>query len=158
MSELAAPFDSVQLDLSKALAAPVGGLVAGSGAFVTLARRTRKLLGGGMRQAGVIAAAGIVALRQMVERLADDHRLARELAAGLAEVPGVELDLGDVESNLVVFRVASMVPGEFVTAMRERGVLIGEIGNGNLRMVTHYQVSTQDVQGALAAARAILEN
>lgn len=157
MSELAAPFDSVQLDLSKALGAPVGGLVAGSRAFVALARRARKLLGGGMRQAGIVAAAGVVALQQMVQRLADDHRLARELAAGLADLPGVELDVSEVQTNLVVFRVPGVPPSEFVSAMREQGVLMGEIGNGNLRMVTHYQISAEDTATALIATRAVLK-
>jgi threonine aldolase len=156
MSDLAAPFDSVQLDLSKALAAPVGGLVAGSLTFIKQARRMRKLLGGGMRQAGIIAAAGIVALTEMVERLAEDHALAKKLAAGLAELPGIELDVANVHTNLVVFRLLKMRPPEFIAGMRERRVLMGEIGNGNVRMVTHYGVSASDAEATVEAARVVL--
>jgi threonine aldolase len=155
MAELAGFFDSVQLDLSKALAAPVGGLVAGTASFVKQARRMRKLLGGGMRQAGIIAAAGIVALNEMVERLAEDHLRARELAVGLAAIPGVEVEVESVHTNLVLFRVATMTPAQFVAAMREQGVLLGEIGNGNLRMVTHYGITASDVEVVAAAARAV---
>ena len=156
MSELAAPFDSVQLDLSKALAAPVGGLVAGSSAFIKQARRMRKLLGGGMRQAGIIAAAGIVALTEMVDRLAEDHRLAKELASALAELSGVELDVANVQTNLVVFRLKDMSSVDFIAGMRERRILIGEIGNGNVRMVTHYGVSAADVEATVGAARSLV--
>jgi threonine aldolase len=155
MKDLAAPFDSVQLDLSKALAAPVGGLVAGNSAFVLQARRMRKLLGGGMRQAGIIAAAGIVALTQMVDRLADDHRLAIELASALTGLPGIELEVGSVQTNLVVFRLRRLQPALFIAEMRERGVLLGEIGNGNVRMVTHYGITPLDVKAAVAAAKAV---
>jgi threonine aldolase len=156
MSDLARPFDSVQLDLSKGLAAPVGGLVAGSQSFVKQARRMRKLLGGGMRQAGVIAAAGIVALTEMVDRLADDHARARELASGLAALPRVELDLSQIQTNLVIFRVRDLAPSAFIARMKERGILLGEIGNGNLRMVTHYEISQAEVQKAVEAARQVL--
>ena len=157
MSELAACFDSVQLDLSKGLGAPVGGLVAGSHQFVTQAKRIRKLLGGGMRQAGIIAAAGVVALNEMVDRLADDHRLAQQLAVGLAALPGVECDPASVETNLVLFRLHDMPPSDFVAAMRTRGVLLGEIGNQNLRMVTHYDVNSDDVEKALETAASVLK-
>ena len=156
MKDLASSFDSVQLDLSKALAAPVGGLVAGSDSFVAQARRMRKLLGGGMRQAGVIAAAGIVALTEMVERLADDHRLAKELAMALAGLDGIDLKVEEVQTNLVVFRLRDMTPADFIAGMRERGVLLGEIGQQNLRMVTHYGVTGADVEAAVSAAREVL--
>ncbi len=153
MKELAEPFDSVQLDLSKGLGAPVGGLVAGSKPFVASARRARKLLGGGMRQAGVLAGAGLYCLHHMVERLAHDHRAAQELARALAQLPEVELNLAAVETNLVCFRQHRMPNGEFLAQMRERGVLLGEIGRGFLRMVTHYDVSSEELERAVAAAR-----
>jgi len=156
MAVLAAPFDSVQLDLSKGLAAPVGGMVAGSRAFIAQARRMRKMLGGGMRQAGIIAAAGIVALTGMVERLQEDHQRAAWMAAELSVLPGIELDPACVQTNLVVFKVRGREPRAFIEAMRERGVLLGEIGRGNLRMVTHCGLSQSDVEGAVAAARAAL--
>lgn len=156
LSELASPFDSVQLDLSKGLGAPVGGLIAASKTFIDSARRMRKLLGGGMRQAGVIAAAGVVALNQMVDRLAEDHRMAAHLARGLAALPHIEIDPSEVQTNLVVFRQTKMPSSEFLEAMRQKGVLLGEIGNGNLRMVTHYDLGPDDVDQALRAMRQIL--
>lgn len=156
MKELAAPFHSVQLDLSKALGAPVGGLVAGSSSFVSQTRRMRKLLGGGMRQAGVIAAAGIVALTEMVDRLAEDHQRARDLALALVDVPGIEIDPGRVGSNLVLFRLRRAANADFLAAMKERGILLGEIGSGNLRMVTHYGITDEDIATALQAVSAVL--
>lgn len=156
MSQLSACFDSVQLDLSKGLGAPVGGLVAGSAPFIAQAKRMRKLLGGGMRQAGIIAAAGIVSLTEMVDRLAEDHRLAQRLAVGLAALPGVECDPASVETNLVLFRLSEYAPSDFVAAMRAQGVLLGEIGNRNLRMVTHYGVTSEDVEKALQAVASVL--
>jgi threonine aldolase len=159
LDEVAAPFDSVQLDLSKGLAAPVGGVVVGSKAFIYRAHRARKLLGGGMRQAGVIAAAGIIALQEMVERLHDDHQHARMLAEGLAELPDVRIDLDTVQTNIVVFRLnpARSTPEAFFAAMREHGILLGGFGDDRLRFVTHYGVERADVDKALLAAKRVLE-
>ncbi len=106
VSALAAEVDSVMFCLSKGLSAPVGSMLAGSSEFISEARRMRKLLGGGMRQAGILAAAGIVALNEMVERLAEDHANARKLAEGLANIPGVAVDPSVVESNMVFFGAA----------------------------------------------------
>ena len=159
MSQIAAHANSVQLDLSKGLAAPVGGIVAGSNAFVARAHRARKLLGGGMRQAGVIAAAGIVALEQMVDRLADDHANARRLAEGLLELPGVVLDLQRVQTNLVVLRLDAQRwprPEAFVEAMRQHGVLLGGFGDGRLRFATHFGIDAADIDATLAAAGKVL--
>lgn len=157
MKELAEPFHSVQLDLSKALGSPVGGLVAGSRSFVSQARRMRKLLGGGMRQAGVIAAAGVVSLTSMIDRLSEDHRRARDLALALVDIPGVEIDPSRVSTNLVLFRLRRAPNAEFLTAMKSHGVLLGEIGSGNLRMVTHYGISDRDVADAILAVRTVLQ-
>ena len=157
MSELASCFDSVQLDLSKGLGAPVGGLVVGCRSFIAQAKRMRKLLGGGMRQAGIIAAAGIVALTQMVERLEQDHKLARRLARGLADLPGIECHPEEVQTNLVLFRLRHLTSESFVTRMRDQGVLLAEIGNGNLRMVTHFDVNEKDVEHALEIAADVLK-
>lgn len=156
---VAAPFDSVQLDLSKGLAAPVGGVVVGSREFIKQAHRARKLLGGGMRQAGVIAAAGIVALREMVDRLHDDHDNARELAQGLAELPQIAVDLQTVQTNLVVFRLrnTSLTPAAFIAAMREHGVLLGGFGDDRLRFATHYGIERADIDAALLATKRVLE-
>ncbi|HEX6292551.1 MAG TPA: low-specificity L-threonine aldolase [Herpetosiphonaceae bacterium] len=154
----AADFDSVQLDLSKGLAAPVGGVVVGSKAFIHRAHRARKLLGGGMRQAGVIAAAGIVALEQMVERLAEDHANARSLAEGLAEMPDVQIELETVQTNLIVFRLSPerWSPAAFIQAMREQGVLLGGFGDDRLRFATHYGISRADIDATLAATKRVL--
>jgi threonine aldolase len=152
VKDLAGPFDSVQFDLSKGLGAPVGGVVAGSRDFIARAKRNRKLLGGGMRQAGVIAAAALVSLG-MIDRLADDHRLARLLAESLADLPGVEVDLPSVQTNLVVVRLRSKSASDFLAALKSRNVLAGSPGLGRVRFVTHYDVSPQDLDTILRAVR-----
>jgi threonine aldolase len=151
--------DSVMFCLSKGLAAPVGSLLAGDEAFVRRARRARKLLGGGMRQAGVIAAAGIVALEEMIGRLAEDHTNARLLAEGLATLPGIAIDLATVQTDIVIFRLADPAwsPATFMRALAERGLLIGEIGRGYLRAVTHYGITSDDIEAALEIVRETLE-
>lgn len=158
LREVVAPFDSVQLDLSKGLAAPVGGVVVGTKDFIFRAHRARKLLGGGMRQAGVIAAAGIVGLEQMVERLHDDHAHAQILAQGLAELPDVRIDLHSVQTNIVVFRLDPQrwTPVRFIAAMREQGVQLGGFGDDRLRFVTHYGIERPDVDATLLAAQRVL--
>jgi threonine aldolase len=158
MREVAAPFHSVQLDLSKGLAAPVGGVVVGTKDFIARAHRARKLLGGGMRQAGVIAAAGIVALEQMVDRLQEDHDYARILAEGLAELPHVRIDLDTVQTNLVVFRLdpEQWTPAHFIAAMREHGVVLGGFGDDRLRFVTHYGIARAHIDHTLHAANTVL--
>ena len=137
-SAIARYFDSVQFCLSKGLSAPVGSVVAGSREFIAKARKYRKMLGGGMRQAGVIAAAGIVALEKMVARLADDHRNARALAEGLAVIPGIEVDLSTVETNIVVFDVSklNMTSDEFAKELWSEGVRMTTRPPYKLRAVT----------------------
>jgi threonine aldolase len=133
--------DSVQLCLSKGLAAPVGSMICGSAAFVDRARRMRKMLGGGMRQAGVIAAPGIVALTGMVDRLAEDHANAKILAQGLAGIPGIVLDPREVETNIVVFSLPSVAAAAaYSEALEREGVLVSDFGGGRLRVVTHYGI------------------
>ena len=151
VKELASQSDSVQFCLSKGLAAPVGSLVCGSADFIAQARRYRKMLGGGMRQAGIIAAAGIVALTEMVDRLEEDHTNARMLAHALAELPGLQLDLETVHTNLVIFRVADNAPDEgvFVARLAEAGVRIGALGQGRLRAVTHYGLTERHIHDAV---------
>ncbi|MBI3303817.1 MAG: low-specificity L-threonine aldolase [Deltaproteobacteria bacterium] len=143
--------NSVQFCLSKGLAAPVGSLVCGSADFIARARRTRKMVGGGMRQAGIIAAAGIVALTEMVERLTEDHQNARILAGGLAELPGMQLDLDTVQTNIVIFSADKRQPESpsFAQALAREGVKVGDIGGGRFRAVTHYGISQSDIHGAL---------
>lgn len=141
---------SVQLCLSKGLAAPVGSMICGSAAVVDRARRMRKILGGGMRQAGVIAAPGIVALSSMVGRLAEDHANARILADGVGKLPGVSLDLSTVQTNIVVFRLPSAAAAERLqSAASESGVLLSDFGGGRLRMVTHFGISAEDCREAI---------
>jgi threonine aldolase len=156
--ELTRHVDSVQFCLSKGLAAPVGSVLAGPRAFIDRARRARKMLGGGMRQAGVIAAAGIVALAEMAPRLAEDHANARIFAEGIAGLPGVTLDLGSVQSNIVIFELErpDLTPIQFIAVMRERGVLLSDMGGPKVRAVTHYGIGEEDVRAAIAAVRAIV--
>jgi threonine aldolase len=147
---------SVQLCLSKGLSAPVGSLICGSAPFVTEARRMRKVLGGGMRQAGVIAAPGILALTEMVTRLADDHRNARILAEGIAALPGVALDPPNVDTNIVVFRMPGVAQAEsFEEALGREGVLVSNFGGGRLRVVTHDGITEADCRAAVEAMRTV---
>lgn len=150
--------DSVSVCLSKGLAAPVGSVVAGDRDFIRRARRNRKVVGGSMRQAGVIAAAGIVAITEMVERLADDHANAKRLAEGLDQVPGIEIDPTTVESNIIFFRLTSeeVTPVDLAAGMREHGVLLSASSSRRMRAVTHYQVTPDDVEHVLAAVNAVM--
>ena len=154
IARLAAYADSVCFSLSKGLGCPVGSLLCGSREFIREARRYRKMLGGGMRQAGVLAAAGIYALEHMVDRLAEDHENARLAAAGLAEIRGVELAPAP-QSNLVFFTVAGWDLGEFVRGLAEVGVLCFDEG-GRIRFVTHYGIERADVEEAVARVRQIM--
>ena len=159
-SILARNADSMMFCLSKGLSAPVGSVVCGSAEFIRQARRQRKLLGGAMRQAGVLAAAGIVALETMLDRLVEDHANARRLAEGLARMPGVVLDPDRVLTNIVIFELApaALSPAEFAAALAARGVKLEAIGGQRLRAVTHYGIEAEGVDDALAAAQAILES
>jgi threonine aldolase len=148
--------DSVTFCLSKGLAAPVGSLVCGSRELILRARRVRKMLGGGMRQVGVLAAAGLVALESMVDRLAEDHANARRLAEGVARLPRVRLDPSKVQTNIVIFHVdrAGGAP-ELVTESAARKIKIHQIGPTSIRCVTHKDVDADDIGRALDAFREI---
>lgn len=149
-SALCRNVDSVSLCLSKGLGAPVGSLLCGSRDFIDRARKFRKMLGGGMRQAGVIAAAGIVALETMVDRLADDHANARRLARGLAGIEGIKLAGEDVPTNIVMFGLLLELPAEgFVSHLEEAGVKVIALGDNLVRAVTHCMVSSSDIDEAL---------
>ncbi len=161
-SELAAEVDSVQFCLSKGLSAPVGSMLAGSRSFIEEARRVRKLLGGGMRQAGIPAAAGILALTEMVERLAEDHANAKKLAEGLANIPGIAIEPETVETNILFFgmRGADGQPGDvapLVTAAASGGVLCSGGDDGRIRAVTHYGISAGDIERALTVFAAAMK-
>jgi threonine aldolase len=157
-SELTAGVDSVSFCLSKGLAAPVGSLVCGSADFIAEARRARKVLGGGMRQAGVLAAAGIVALTQMVERLAEDHHNARMLAQRLAELPGLEVSPAAVKTNLVFARLtrSDMTAAELVRRLDALGVRVLASTRDKIRAVTHYQVGAGEMEAAAEVFRKVL--
>jgi threonine aldolase len=156
-ADYARPFDSLWLDFSKGLGAPVGAVLAGSRDFVHEAWRVKQQIGGAMRQAGIIAAACIYALDHHVERLAEDHANARLLAEGLAEIPGIDLDPTTVETNIVWFDVRGPMGAEAVAAaLREQGILIGGYGQHRMRAVTHLDVDRADIETALRALRRLL--
>ena len=154
--EIAACATTVQFCLSKGLGAPIGSLIAGPRDWIAAARRWRKRLGGGMRQAGVIAAAGIVALETMVDRLAEDHANARFLAEGLAALPGLGLDPAAVETNIVIFKTTALSAPALVEALRRRGVLCGAMDPERIRFTTNKDVSRKDVEEALAVIKDVL--
>ncbi len=159
--ELAAPADSVMFCLSKGLCAPVGSMLVGSREFIERARHIRKMLGGGMRQVGVLAAAGIVALEQMTGRLGDDHANARRLAEGLSRIEGIHLDLNQVQSNMVFFWLDEALPYDApalaAVLEREHNIKIQVTGPRRFRAVTHYWITPERVDAVLAAIRLVLE-
>jgi threonine aldolase len=155
--DFAAPFDSVWIDLSKGLGCPVGAVLAGSREFIEEAWRLKQRSGGAMRQAGIIAAAGIYALEHNVERLAEDHANARLLADSLQNLPGLSVDPEDVETNIVFFDIAGsgLTAEAFCTALQEKGVDLGGAGT-RIRAVTHLDVARDDIEAAAAAIREVL--
>lgn len=157
-SDLAARADSVMFCLSKGLSCPVGSLLCGSAEFIKRAHRMRKMVGGGMRQAGVVAAAGIVALEQMVDRLQEDHENARILAEGIADIPGLGLDPDSVRTNIVFFDFSDdrMTAQQFCDRLREGDVLMLALGSGRVRAVTHYGIERADVEHALQVMRRVM--
>jgi threonine aldolase len=154
--EIAAVADTVTFCVSKGLGAPVGSVLCGAPDTIDRARRWRKAVGGGWREAGVLAAAGLWALEHMVDRLAEDHANARTLAEGLAELPGVAIDLSRVQTNIVRFDLTTMSSADFVAACRARGVLGGSTGRRSVRFVTHFGIEPGDVQRALAVSAEVL--
>jgi threonine aldolase len=153
---LAQNSDSIGLCLSKGLSAPVGSLLCGNKDFIERARKFRKMLGGGMRQAGIIAAAGIVALETMVDRLAEDHANARRLAEGLTAIEGITLAQDDIPTNIVMFRLSPpLSPAEFIEALDKAGVKIGLRDGRPFRAVTHRMVSSSDIDEALTRIEAV---
>jgi threonine aldolase len=158
-SLLARDADSVSFCLSKGLSAPVGSLACGSAEFIQRARRQRKLLGGGMRQAGILAAAGTVALETMIDRLAEDHANARRLAEGLSQLPKIEIDPERVQTNIVIFALTpdALSPAQLAQGLAGHGVKVGTIGERRIRAVTHHGIAAQDVDNALTAFRDVLQ-
>ncbi len=157
--DYAAPFDSAWIDFTKGLGAPVGAAIAGSREFIAEAWRLKQQMGGAMRQAGIIAAGGLFALRHHVKRLAEDHGNARRLAEGLAALPGVVLDPATVETNIVIFDLRGALDANAaVAALLARGVRMGAMGPRTVRAVTHLDVSAAQVERALDAARAVFRS
>lgn len=157
--DLAAEVDSVSICLSKGLAAPVGSVVCGSSSFIDEARRARKVLGGGMRQAGVLAAAGIIALTEMTERLAEDHTNARKLAEGLSQIDGLSLDPKIIKTNIVFFETAKhdLNAAELSRRLDDKGVKILPTADRQLRAVTHYHITSEDIDYTLEVLEYILK-
>lgn len=158
VSELVKDADTVSFCLSKGLSAPVGSLLCGSQEQISLARRWRKMLGGGMRQAGIIAAAGIIALESMVDRLAEDHTNARKLAIGLSKIPGISIVPNDLPTNLVFFGVPEKVSAKLVESLSNKGVMVGPRDDSKWRMVTHSGISLDDIEYALAVINDVFRN
>lgn len=157
--ELAAPADSITFCLSKGLCAPVGSVLCGSKEFIGKALRLRKMLGGGMRQAGVLAAAGIIAVQKMSKRLAEDHRRASVLADGLAAIPGITFEIGKPQTNMVfpfLNSAVSTTPAEIAAKLSERGIKIGVVGVRSFRLVTHYWINDADIAEVISAFREAL--
>ncbi|MFQ5779057.1 MAG: threonine aldolase family protein, partial [Terriglobia bacterium] len=150
-AEITRKVDSIMFCVSKALGAPVGSLVLGSKEFIEKARIFRKMFGGGMRQVGVLAAAGLVALEKTPPLLARDHAAARKLACALAKLPGVRINPDEVQTNIVVFTVAGTgrPAPEIAEALKERGVLVGALDPVTMRMVTHFDVTDDDIDRVL---------
>ena len=159
VSNLATPVDSVCFCLSKGLGAPVGSLLCGSQEFIDRARKWRLMLGGGMRQAGIIAAAGIVALEKMIDRLAEDHANARHLAEGLARIPGVIVEPEKVKTNILFFELIETINVSHIVKMvAEQGVRLGYRGVGQrIRAVTHWMITADDIDSVLTSVRKTIE-
>ncbi len=161
VKELAAPADSVSFCLSKGLCAPVGSLLCGPEEFIDRARRTRKMLGGGMRQAGILAAAGIIAIEKMSLRLGEDHAMARRLAEGLAQIEGLILDMNQVQTNMVFFRLDDSIPLNtsqmYDILEQEYNVKLSIRTARSFRAVTHYWITPERVDAAVSAIRDVVE-
>jgi threonine aldolase len=159
VKELTASFDSLMFCLSKGLSAPIGSVICGSKTFIAQALRTRKLLGGGMRQTGIIAAPGITALQQMVDRLKEDHKNARYLAEGIAQIPGLSIKLNRVQTNIIYFDLVDdrITTDVFVKKLEQKGIKLLPKGPSHFRMVTHYGISSEDISITLSGLREIME-
>ena len=158
--QLTGPVDSVTFCLSKGLCAPVGSVLCGSAEFINKARRMRKHLGGGMRQAGILAAAGIIAMEQMVDRLSEDHARAGRLAQKLADIPGIQLSPAKPATNMVFFNLLDSVKystDQIEQMLKERGVLANSSGPRRFRLVTHYWIDDPGIDHAVAAFREVLQ-
>ena len=143
--------DNLMFCLSKGLGAPIGSMVVGDGEFIERARKFRKMLGGGMRQAGIIAAPGIIALEKMVNRLVEDHQNARTLAEGLSKIYGLNINLKTVQTNIVVFDISGigLNSEQFIKLLKEKGVKASMFSTKLVRMVTHIDITADDMKYTL---------
>ena len=159
VKELTRSVDSLIFCLSKGLSAPVGSMVCGTSGFIAEARRARKVLGGGMRQTGIIAGAGIIALEKMMERLKEDHLNARRLAEGITKIPGLSIDIERIKTNIIYFDLTSdrLKPAEFITQLGKKGIKLLGTGPSRFRVVTHYGISSEDVDATLLALNQVME-
>ena len=159
VKELTRHVDSLVFCLSKGLSAPIGSVVCGSREFIAEARRNRKVLGGGMRQSGIIAAAGIIALEQMVDRIAEDHANAQRLAKGIARIPGLSIEPEKVQTNIIYFSLVSreLTTEKLVAQLGNKGIKILQTEPTRLRAVTHYGISAEDIDLALAVLGQTME-
>ena len=159
VARMTGKFDSIQFCLSKGLGAPVGSMVAGSRDFIERCRSIRKMLGGGMRQAGILAAAGLVALEHGPKRLHIDHENAKVLATRLAETPGITLDASKVKTNIVIYNLkkSGWSSGDFLQALAKRNVLAVPVDNERVRMVTHLDVGRTDIENAAGVVAEVLK-
>jgi len=157
VSKLAASVDTVTFCLSKGLGGPIGSILCGSVEDIERARRLRKMIGGQLRQAGIIAAAGIVALDTMIDRMADDHRNARRLAEGLAQIDGVSVDLDKVKTNMFRFNLVDSISGSVLSErLEEKGIKFGAGGN-SFRVVLHWQIDASDIDYILENVRSVVK-
>lgn len=156
--DIAAQVDSVMFCLSKGLCAPVGSMLVGPRDFIEKARRKRKIMGGGMRQVGILAAAGLIALKEMTRRLAEDHANARYLANKLAQIPGIRVDMSALDINMVFFAVPEGLDGAaFAAALRAHGVLVNPPEAGQCRLVTHYWIDRRAIDVAVKAVAEVFD-
>jgi threonine aldolase len=152
--QLVEPADSVMFCLSKGLAAPIGSMLVGPKKFIVRARHLRKMLGGGMRQVGIVAAAGLISLEKMTKRLGEDHARAKKLAEGLRQVEGLVVDTGSPSTNMVYLNLAENVPvdaGQITQSLKERGVLVDPENARRFRLVTHYWIDDEAVEKTISA-------
>ncbi|HSM72053.1 MAG TPA: GntG family PLP-dependent aldolase, partial [Anaerolineales bacterium] len=159
VKELVAPANSVMFCLSKGLAAPIGSMLVSTETFIARARHLRKMLGGGMRQVGIVAVAGLISLETMTDRLADDHRRAKEIADGLGQIDGVLVDEGSPQTNMIYLNLApdvSFSMPQVAEKMKQLGVLIDAEHPRRLRLVTHYGIDDDGIEKSISAFRAAM--
>ena len=158
VKELTQHVDSLMFCLSKGLSAPIGSIICGPHKFISEAIRTRKILGGGMRQTGIIAAAGIISLEQMVERLSEDHINAYKLAEGIAQIPGLSIDVSKIKTNIIYFNLTNhhLNTDELVKKCGQKGLMFLPTGQSRYRMVTHYGITSEDIEASLITLREVM--